>query len=370
MQSATEMLDFVRGKGKARFAASPVFTSVMTQAIHGHPWLTTSNEARTIDDILAVGKECGFVPFFEVLWFEVGVIDYDEVRDEISGDTCDRVKTFRTPRGEFALVDRFTRGRSRSVAKHAFSTLEDLEAYEYVIRRSIDRIEQCRPKLREVIRRTGDRGVPYFTANSPLKCYNLIGSAERILLVMDAPERMMELCRLNEELSTAATRIAFEEGFRVFFAGTESSLYSPGMVEKYVIDFLIELRAAVREMGALFYLHECGKMQDLIDKGYYERLCPDILEGFQPPPSGDITDLGAAVKGLPKSIVTKGNLDLNFLLNARPEEVREAAAKVMSGIKGRRHIMGGSCSALPGTPLANLRAMVEAVEVMNRKAKT
>ena len=368
MQSARKMLDFVRGKGKAHFAASPVFTSVMTQPMHGHPWLTTSNDPRTIEDIAAVGRECGFVPFFEVLWFEVGVIDYDEVRDEINGDTCDRVKTFRTPKGEFALVDRFTRLRSRSVAKHAFSTVEDLDAYEYVIRRSIDRIEQCRPKLRDVVRRAGDRAVPYFTANSPLKFFNLIGSAERILLVMDVPDRMMELCRLNEELSMAATRIAFEEGFRVFFAGTESSLYSPAMVERYVIDFLVERRKAVRELGALFYLHECGKMQDLIDKGYYERLCPDILEGFQPPPSGDITDLGVAVRGLPKSIVTKGNLDLNFLLNARPEEVRAAASAVLAGIKDRRHLMGGSCSALPGTPLANLRAMVEAVELANGRA--
>jgi hypothetical protein len=368
MQTAAQMLDFVRGKGKARFAASPVFTSVMTQAIHGHPWLTTSNEPRTIEDILAVGRQCGFIPFFEVLWFEVGVIDYDDVRDEIRGDVCDRVKTFRTPKGEFALVDRFTRLQSRSVARHAFSTLDDLDAYEYVIRRSIDRIEQCRPKLREVIRRAGDRGLPYFTANSPLKCFNLIGSAERILLVMDAPDRMMQLCRLNEDLSVAATKIAFEEGFRVFFAGTESSLYSPDMVEKYVIDFLVERRRAVRDLGALFYLHECGKMQDLIDKGYYRRLGPDILEGFQPPPSGDITDLGAAARGLPKSIVTKGNLDLNFLLNARPDEVRDAAVTAMAGIKGRRHIMGGSCSALPGTPLANLSAMVEAVDLMNKKA--
>ncbi len=330
MKSARRMLDFVRGRGQARFAASPVFTSVMTQAIHGHPWLTTSNDPRTIEDIVAVGQGCGFVPFFEVLWFEVGVIDYDEVRDEIQGDTCDRVKTFRTPKGEYTLVDRFARGHSRSMAKYAFASIEDLDAYEYVIRRSLDRIEQCRPKLREVVRRTGDRAVPYFTANSPLKFFNLIGSAERILLVMDAPERMMALCRLNEALSLAATRIAFEEGFRVFFAGTESSLYSPDMVERYVIDFLVERRRAVREMGALFYLHECGKMQSLIDGGFYERLNPDIFEGFQPPPSGDITDLGRAVKGLPASIITKGNLDLNFLLSARPEEVREASRAVIS----------------------------------------
>jgi hypothetical protein len=296
------------------------------------------------------------------------VIDYDDVRDVISGDTCDRVKTFRTPHGEFALVDRLARYRSRSVAQHAFSTLADLDAYEYVIRRSLDRIEQCRPKLRAVIARTGDRAVPYFTANSALKFFNLIGTTERILLVMDAPERMLKLCELNEALSTAATRIAAEEGFKVFFMGTESSLYSPRMVEDYVIRFMLERRQVIRRLGGIFYLHECGKMRDLLDAGVYARLNPEILEGFQPPPSGDITDMGAAARALPDSIVTKGNLDLNFLLDARPADVRAASLNVLRGMKGRRHIMGGSCSALPGTPFDNFRAMVEAVEIANREA--
>ena len=366
MKTASEMLDFVRGKRPERFAASPVFTSVMTQTLHNHDWLTTSSAPQTIEDIIAVGRECGFVPFFEVLWFEVGVIDYDRVHDVVTGDTSDRVKTFHTPKGDFALIDRFTRRQSRSVAQYAFSTLDDLDAYEYIIKRSIDRIEQCRPKLRAVIQQTGDRAAPYFTANSALKFFNLIGSAERVMLVMDSPERMLELCALNEVLSSAATRIAAQEGFRVFFSGTESSLYSPRMVEEYVISFMLKRRELIRSLGGLFYLHECGKMSQLMDDGAYSRLVPDILEGFQPAPSGDMDDLGPAAAKLPASIVTKGNLDLNFLLNSSPAQVKEASLKVMAGLKGRRHIMGGSCSALPGTPFDNFRAVVEAVEIANK----
>jgi len=41
----------------------------------------------------------------------------------------------------------------------------------------------------------------------------------------------------------------------------------------------------------------------------------------------------------------------------------------MAGLEGRRHIMGGSCSALPGTPLENLRAIAEAVDIANGKAR-
>lgn len=365
--TAGQMLDYVRGRGPDAFAVSPVFTSVLCQGMYRHDWLRTSNDPQTIEEICTIGRDCGFVPFFEVLWFEVGMVDYSEVREEISGDTRRLHKVFRTPHGEHELVDTFERYRSRHVSKSAFRTLEDLDAYEYVIRRSLDKVEQCRPRLREVIQRTRGRAIPYFTAMNPMKCFSLLNDQDRILFFLDEPDRMLALCELNEQLSQAALKIAAEEGFEVFFSGTESSLYSPDMVERYAITFLLQRRELVRKLGKLFYLHECGRMQKLLDAGMYRRLSPDILEGFQPPPSGDITDLALAARQLPPGVVTKGNLDLNLLLNSTPSEIKDRSAALLEGMKGRRHILGGSCSALPGTPLDNFRALVEAVGEANRK---
>lgn len=367
MKNAKEMLDFVRGRSEKPFAASPLFTSIYTQWLHKREWLLTSNDPQTIEDIIGIGQECGFIPFFETLWFEVGVMDYDEVREEISGDTRNLVKIFKTPKGEYTLVDRFKRYHSRHVAKHAFSTPEDLDAYEYIIKRSLDRIEQCRPALQEVIETVGDRAIPYMNATDPQGCFSLINSQDRIFLFMDEPDRMLKICELNEELSEAATRIAAECGFQVFFGGTNSSLLSPNIVETYCIPFLLKRRELIRELGGILYFHECGKMQNLMDAGVYKRLNPEVLEGFQPPPSGDIEDMAVAAQQLPESIVTKGNLDLNFLLNSEASEIKDACLRVLDGMKGRRHIMGGSCSALPFTPLKNFRAIVEAVEIANRK---
>jgi uroporphyrinogen-III decarboxylase len=177
---------------------------------------------------------------------------------------------------------------------------------------------------------------------------------------------MLKICELNARLSEAAIRIASEVGFQVFYCGTESSLYSPGLVEKFSLPFLIRRRELVHSLGGLFYLHECGRMQGLLDNRFYQRLAPDILEGFQSPPSGDILDMGAAAAQLPTHVVTKGNLDLNFLMSATPAEVEDAGLRVLDKIPGgHRHILGGACCIMPGTPLQSLQAISAAAEKAN-----
>lgn len=369
MRTADQMLDFVRGKTPERFAACPVFTDVFTQGLHGHDWLLTSNDPRTIDEICNVGRDCGFVPFFETLWFEVDVIDFDEMRIEGHGDHRDHIRIIRTPQGEFTHIDRFTRRLSRHAAQHAFSKPQDIHALMHIVERSLDRIERCRPRLREVIAHTAGRGVPYFTCTMPHRCFSLISSEDLVYWLMDEPDLMLRVAELNEKLTRAAMRIAAEEGFRAFFAGTESGLYSPRIIARYCTPLLLERRKLIRELGGVLYFHECGGMRRLIDDTTYARVNPEVLEGFQPPPSGDITSLGEAVGKLPKSIVTKGNFDLNFLKTASKSQVKEASIKLLESLPGRRHLLGGACSALPGTPLDNFRAMVEAADEVNRRER-
>lgn len=366
MKTATDMLDFVRGNFRTPYAAGPIITSAFTQEMHRHDWLCPSHEPRTIEHICAVGQACGFVPFFEVMGIDVGVLDCDEVFEEIRRDTLDRVKRFRTPHGEFTFVRRLTRYQSSRMVRHAFTTLRDLDACEYILRRSLDRIERCRAPLKEVVTRAGERAVPGFRARSALTCFDLIGPAERVRLLREAPARMRRLCELSEALSSAAAKVAAEAGFTLFLAGTESSLHSPATVQEYILPFLLQRRQWVRKIGGIFCLQERGPMRRLLEEGVYQRLSPDILEGFQPPPDGDIADLGDAARRLPESVVTRGNLDLEFLLAAKPEEVRDAGLNLLMGLHGRRHILGGSCSARPGTPLDNLRALTQAAEVANR----
>ncbi len=365
MKTAGDMLDFIRGQRPERFAASPLFTNVMVQKLHGHRWLGSSCDSRVIADIAGVGQACGFIPFFEVLGCEAGMLDYHTRLVEENG-FLQRINAIRTPHGEFTLVDTFVPHQSRQISHYAFSSPADLDAYEYFIRRSIDGLDRMRPTLKRVVEEAGQRAIPYFIASAPHRCHSLFAATDLILLFMDEPERMDQICALNATLSVAAAQVAFECGIPLLFEGTEGTLYSPALLRRYALPHMLKNREKARARGGLYYLHECGRMTALRNDGFYAELAPDILEGFQAPPSGDVTDLAAFLDTLPESTIGKGNLDLNFLLNRSAAEVREAGIALLRSLSPRRRLLlCGSCSALPGTPLENLAALVEAVRQVN-----
>ncbi len=367
MNTAREMLDFIRGNRPERFAVSPLFTNVMVQRLHGHRWLGSSCDSRVIADIAGVGRTCGFVPFFEVLGCEAGMLDYRTRLVEENG-CLQRINGIRTPRGEFTLVDTFVPHQSRQISHYAFSSPADLDDYEYFISSSIGGLDRMRPTLKRVAEEAGGRALPYFIAGAPHRCFSLFAPENLILLFMDEPERMDRICALNAALGAAAAQAAFECGILLLFEGTEGTLYSPALLRRYALPYMLENRRKVRQRGGLYYLHECGRMTALRNDGFYTELAPDILEGFQAPPSGDVTDLASFLDTLPDSTVGKGNLDLNFLLNRMAAEVSDAGLALLRALSpGRRHILCGSCSALPGTPLENLAALTEAVRLANNE---
>ena len=108
------------------------------------------------------------------------------------------------------------------------------------------------------------------------KFYNLVSDTDRIFLCVDEPERMDELCKLNHEFGIAALELLADTGFQVTFAATEGSVYSPAILERYSHPYLEERRQVAREKGLVFYMHECGVMQNNIDNGFYARLAPDV----------------------------------------------------------------------------------------------
>lgn len=72
-----------------------------------------------------------------------------------------------------------------------------------------------------------------------------------------------------------------------------------------------------------------------------------------------------ARNAIDKNIILRGNLDLGFLLNAGPDEVKKESLKILREVEGYKHIIFGSCEVVYGTPMKNLLAMSEAVEEYN-----
>ena len=59
--------------------------------------------------------------------------------------------------------------------------------------------------------------------------------------------------------------------------------------------------------------------------------------------------------------MTKGNLELQLLLQGSVEDIHRAVASIRRDVGTRRHIIGqADATLIAGTPHENIRAMVEA----------
>ena len=96
-----------------------------------------------------------------------------------------------------------------------------------------------------------------------------------------------------------------------------------------------------------------------MEKGYYNRLKPDIFETLSEPPVGNLPSLRWGREQLDPEIITKGNISLDILLNGTPQQVREKVRYVKESTRGYRHIIGLSDNILDHTPCENLKAFVD-----------
>ncbi len=97
----------------------------------------------------------------------------------------------------------------------------------------------------------------------------------------------------------------------------------------------------------------------MVREGVFNELSPSCLETLAPPPAGDIDDLARYRRMLNPAICTKGNIDVGFLLNASVDEVRQATLEVIAATQGYRHMVGTGDDVYFGTPIENIKAMVD-----------
>ena len=136
-------------------------------------------------------------------------------------------------------------------------------------------------------------------------------------------------------------------------------LTDPVFFQEMVDYFLPRLVHAIRELGVPVIYHNCGDAAKIMR--FYNDLEIDCWGYLTPPPYADVV-LEEALATLRPTLTLRGNIDqVNFLVTATPQQVREKVRQVLETVKPRGNwILSTTDFIFDGTPYANIHALADA----------
>ncbi len=354
-----KLIAWMRGQGDEPAIAAPIVSEVLPGKWAGLPWGIGQTDPRMIDAKLRLAEEAGFLPIIKI---ELGALDYLTPQRQILRQTPEQTVTrewYDTPQGRLeTVITRMEHGCSAEpkLIQSIENTLQMAWVYEH-----LGDMAALQRNLARVVQQVGERGIVCFNIGHPFGSFD--DHITTIYFAHEHPEQMRVSADRMCQLRMRWMELAVSAGVQCFFAGgLGGNMYSPDMVAQWMVPYCRQLRDHAHQLGAIYYLHECGSMTHKLQRGFYQQIAPDWLEGFEAPPLGDIENLAAARAALPATITLKGNLNLVFLQDATPRQVEQRTLELLESVRGYRHMVGGACSLLGDTPLVNLRAMVRAVD--------
>lgn len=286
-----------------------------------------------------------------------------QVTFEGGGDEQRKVITIRTPGGELRQTENFRRSSTylivSAIDEHLIKTKHDFEI-----------LARYAPPLDNVdchwIRRAraaiGTKGLVVAGAHGAFNVLNQFRKLDDVMMDALLDEgfyrAMMEyflgwlLKQLQKEVPAGADVVEIS-------GNMATSAVGPQFFEKYVLDYENRLAKGVHAAGAFNIYHNCGDAAKIMH--LYNRLDIDVWGYLTPPPYGDV-DLDQALKVMRPDMVLRGNIDqVEFMMKATPEEVRERVREVMLKVKPRGNwILSTTDFFFDGTPYANIQALADA----------
>jgi MtaA/CmuA family methyltransferase len=181
---------------------------------------------------------------------------------------------------------------------------------------------------------------------------DLRGINTLMLDFMDDPGFVHDLYEFSLDLALRFGRAQAEAGADVVGIGNPAaSLIGPKLYREFDFPYAKRLVDSLHAAGLKVRCHICGNTR---------RILPDLAQlGF------DIVDVDSAVKvadaraGLGPEPALLGGIDpVRVLQTGTPDAIHTALAACHQAA-GNRYIVGAGCEVPPGTPAANIRAMVD-----------
>lgn len=359
MNNKVNIIRFLEKQTEEQFIVSPCYSESIAGEYIKSDWRTKQNAPEMINAKLDFAEECGFPPFIK---HELGSYDLftPEAHIESIGDDMEiRSFVYKTPMGDLSSKSTYIRDSGHE-DKKLIEDIDDLMKLVWLYENKAD-FNQLKNQAEKHLEIIGDRGLMVLNIANPL---SLITSAEQcIFFSYDDPDKMDDIARRMLVIIKKLIDYAFDAGIKCFFCGCMSrNMFSPEILERWIVPYVARLSHYCQDKGAFFYLHECGNMNTNLKNGYYHQIMPNILEGFEAPPLGDISSISETRKSLPTEIIMKGNLNMKFIEESTTEQIQATTVELMKELGAYKHIIGGACSLLRNTPIENIQAIVKVVD--------
>lgn len=366
--------DYVVNGGK-NFIASPQIGAGagFDAKIAGKEWLSEA----TFEDTKRACEMFDMVPLYNFglpdLSHLVDGFYHENVYNEM--DQRGRKKysnKFVTPKGElvtFGVEEKIIGGAQ---TKYMITEESELDILEYYLDsllevKDFSYITDGIRKTRNLVGENDAMDVQW--AMQPYEIMGFPDTMNTAIFAMEAPEQFKRLMDKVLSLDEKLLKAVADGGTDfVFLGGPGSEMISPTYYENYLVPYSKIVTDMAHKNGLLVYTHICSPIEPMLSMGYYNQMGIDLFETLSMAPVGNVKSIEDAFSKLSPEICTRGNIGLDKLLQAEPQEIKELTYEMLTVAKkmGRKHIVAASDYMFYDTKIENVHALCEAVSEFNK----
>lgn len=234
--------------------------------------------------------------------------------------------------------------------------VEDIDTLQVVdpasSRRMNDRLEAVR-----LMKQRAGQDVPVGWVEGALaECCDLMEIQQAFVNLLDEPEAMEHLLDICMQQSLWFAKEQIAAGADIIGIGdAAASLVGHDLYEEFVLPYQKKMIQAVHDMGAKVKLHICGNLNPVLD--LIAQTGADIAD------LDHMVDIKRASEIFPESMSICGNFDpVGVLYSGTPELVKQEVRRCKEISRKNHNFISAGCEVPKGTPLANMKAMQEALE--------
>ena len=235
--------------------------------------------------------------------------------------------------------------------------VEDIDTLQVVdpasSRRMNDRLEAVR-----LMKQRAGQDVPVvgWVEGALAECCDPMEIQQAFVNLLDEPEAMEHLLDICMQQSLWFAKEQIAAGADIIGIGdAAASLVGHDLYEEFVLPYQKKMIQAVHDMGAKVKLHICGNLNPVLD--LIAQTGADIAD------LDHMVDIKRASEIFPESMSICGNFDpVGVLYSGTPELVKQEVRRCKEISRKNHNFISAGCEVPKGTPLANMKAMQEALE--------